>query len=562
MYKRRLMIIAITTYLLLIPLVTYFKYFPRIVNSEITNVFIFLLVFLLTLLLVYGAFLMGKSTDVYLLLPQSLIFIFIARAVPNLRLSYPPLHDPYYHYICTLNILRYGTLKPILDWWYGGVDIQLHWPDMHLLTTALVHITNTGTMQIFRFQEPVMGIMFFLAVFVLAKVVTKNEGMAMMSALFASLSDVVIFYQSEYHPQGFAIVLLILLLYTFIKSRSVNDIRFRYVTLIFCIVFTLSHYFTPLFLALIFGMYLMVLLIIRALSSYSPIEDKFYEIIEDIRLDYTFLMVIIISALAYHFMVYTSVVMGFIRIIFTEQPLQGQLISIGQSNVPLLTSILCVSKWGLFILAIISILWIIKTKNTNEFRLAVLFVSIIVAGIIGNYVIISPLDRLIGFYVPFAAVFGSLTLFRFGDEWFNGIQKNRKVMVAVLIASILMTAGFFNSQTPAYFFQDSSVNTFYWYSNRLPKMDEYKIAGEWINAYILSDLKIGTEFDTRTVPLFYGRQSYNKVIYLPTYPTASVDYVMSNPNIPYDYKGCQKMYFDRDLNTVYYNGELKIYVPH
>ncbi len=159
-------------------------------------------------------------------MPQLLIFIFIARAIPNLRLSYPPLHDPYYHYVCTLNVLRYKTLKPVLGWWYSRVNTQLHWPDMHLLTTALGHITDIDIMKLFRFQESVMGMIFFFAVFILAKTVTNSDRIAMLSALFASISYIIIFYQSEYHSQGSAIVLLILLLYTFIKSRSrlVNNI--------------------------------------------------------------------------------------------------------------------------------------------------------------------------------------------------------------------------------------------------------------------------------------------------------------------------------------------------
>jgi len=551
-YKRRLTVIAIIACLLLIPLAAYFKYFPTIINSGVTNILIFLLVFLLTSLLVYGAFIIKKSTDIYFLLPQSLIFVFIARAVPNLRLSYPPLHDPYYHYVCTLNVIRYGTLEPILGWWYSGVSTQLHWPDMHLLTTLLVHITDIDVMQLFRFQEPAMGIIFFLAVFILAKAVIKNDGVAMLSALFASLSDVVIFYQSEYHPQGLAIIFLILILYAFIKSRLINNIHFRCVALIFCITFMLSHYFTPLFLALIFIMYLMVLLMVRALSSYAPIKDKLYRIAGDIESDYTFFIVVITSSLAYHFIVYTSAVEEFIRLVGTELAPRAHLVSIGQSDVPLLTSVLNSSKWGLFMLAVISILWIIKTKNTNEFRLAALFICIVFVSVIGNYVIASPLDRLIGFYVPFAAVFGSLTLFRFRDEWLRGVQKNRKVILAVLIASILITAGFFNSQIPAYFFQDSEINTYYWYSNRLPKMGEYKTAGEWIDRYTTTDSTYNVDFHTRTIPFYYGKRPYQQVgVYFPKYIVINPQVLTPNESLKLTYLNV--IYDNVDIRVIYKN---------
>lgn len=243
----RLKVIAIVTYLLLALLAIYFKQIPTIINTTISNSFIFMLVFALTLLLVYGTFLIKKTNDIYFLLPQSLIFTFIARAVPNLRLSYPPLHDPYFHFVSTLNVIEYGTLRPILGWWYSGIDTQLHWPDMHLITTALVEITNIDVMQFFRFQEPFLGIIFFMAVFLLTKTVTNNISVALLAGLFASINDIIIFYQSEYHPQGISIIYFVLLLYAFLKSRQVIDIRYRYISLIFGAVFITSHYFTPLF---------------------------------------------------------------------------------------------------------------------------------------------------------------------------------------------------------------------------------------------------------------------------------------------------------------------------
>jgi hypothetical protein len=557
-YNRRLTIIAIITYLLLILLAAYFKYFPMIINATITNVLIFLMVFILISLLVYGGFIIKESKDIYLLLPQSLIFVFIARAVPNLRLSYPPLHDPYFHFVAALNVINFGTLEPILGWWYSGTDVQLHWPIMHLLTTALVNITNVDVMQFFRYQEPAMGVIFFLAVFMLAKTLINNNGVAIISALFASLSDVIIFYQSEYHPQGLAIIFFILLLYAFIKSRQINNICFRYVALIFSVVFILSHYFTPLFLALIFGTYAVLLLTVRSFSSLKFIQNRFYEIVGDIKSDFSFVIIIVISSIAYHFLVYSVFLYQILGMVRRESPLNVQLVSIGQQNVPLLTSILSSSKWGIFFLAAISVLWILKTKNTNEFRLSVFFICIIIAGIIGNYVVASPLDRIIAFYIPFAAVFASLTLFRFKSEWYGGSGKSGKIIVALLIASIIMTAGFFNSQTPAYFFKESGVNTYYWYSNRLPEMDEYKAAGEWFGTYASKNSKVGTEFDTRIIPFFYGKSGYNygrreDIKY-------SGDYIMINPEIPYvNYNITQKMHFYENLNTLYANGEINLY---
>jgi hypothetical protein len=285
----------------------------------------------------------------------------------------------------------------------------------------------------------------------------------------------------------------------------------------------------------------------------------------DTESDYSLLMVIIISSLTYHFVVYTSAVEDFIRMAGSGAVSHGDLVSIGQPDVPLLTSILNSSKWGLFILAAISILWIIKTKNTNEFRLAVFFICIVFAGVIGNYAIASPLDRLIGFYVTFAAVFGSLTLFRFRDEWFRGIQKNKKVILALLIASILITAGFFGSQTPAYFFQDSEINTYYWYSNTLPPTTEYKAAGNFINKTLNKTSFYYVNGDCLEIPFYFAGVSGQNFLYTEKIVNKAsiIKDVESSDNkfvIIYIYS---KESLDRDhytsLNKIYTTNQVKLF---
>jgi hypothetical protein len=555
--KNQLQIISIISSLLLIPIIIYFKYFFIIFNSYTSNIFIFCIIFLFIFLLVYGSFILEKSNDVYFLIPQSLMFTFLARAIPNLRLSYPPLHDPYYHFVCTLNVIEYDTLMPILDWWYGGgVNSQLHWPDMHIITATLVKITDIDTMQFFRFQEPVMGIIFFMAVFLLAKNVTNNNGVALLAGLLASINDILIFYQSEYHPQGLSIIYFVLLLYTFIKSRQVIDIRYRYISLIFGAAFVLSHYFTPLFLALIFSSYVVVTLITRIFSNFSVIWGKYGNMFENVTSDYAYFIIIIVVSISYHLFVYIGPLSQFIGFLLHESPLKGQLISFGQTTVPLFSSILSSVKWGMFLLAIISVFFIFITKNTNEFRLGILIICILFSGVIGNYVLKSPLDRLIGFYVPFASIFASLTLYRFKDRWFKSINKNKKVIVAVSIASLIMISGFFNSQTPAYFFHDSEINTYYWYSNRLPNMDEYKIAGEWFGKYTSEGSTVGIEFDTRAIPFYYGKRAYQNVKQNNKY---SNDYIMINPEIPYNYKEYKNISFIEESSEVYTNDEINIY---
>lgn len=560
-YNRRLRMIAILASILLVLIVFYFKYFPTVVNSKVTNILIFSLIFAEIMLFVYGAFVLRSQIDLLYLLPQMLSFVFIVRAIPNLRLLYPPLHDPYFHYVCTLNVLDYGTLDPVLGWWYGMVDIQLHWPDMHLLTTVLTNITNVDVTQVFRFQEPLIGIIFFLGVFLLAKQITKNDAIALLSSLFASLSATIIFYQSEYHPQGFAITIYIYILYLLFVLNSSKKLPFRYLFLIFCFLFTLSHYFSPLFIAILLLLYLVVSVTLQYLIFpiiKKGIFIKYFTapLILGIRYNIGMTLIVIISTLVYQIVFYDSAIYGFISHVNTDSVLSAGLISLNRPDVPLISSILNTSKWGLFLLAIVSIIWIYQSKDPQEFRLAILFMCIVCAGAVGNYLIASPLDRIIAFYTPIAAIFGSLTLFRIRDLWFAHRSKIWKGILISVFASLLMTTGVFGSQTPAYFFQDSEANTYYWYSNVLPKMEMYKPAGEWSGAYVPVDSFIEVEFDTRVIPFYYGKRSEG--IHIPLKDGYYRNFIMINPNVIYSDYEDNKYDLASKLSLIYSNHQIAI----
>ena len=560
--NRSLQAIAVLTAILLVPLLLYFKYFPTIINSTITNLLVFLLVFAEILLFVYGAFMLRSQVDSLLLLPQMLIFVIIVRAIPNLRLLYPPLHDPYYHYVCTLNILDYGTLDPVLGWWYGGLDRQLHWPDMHLLTTALSNIANIDVMQLFRCQEPLLGAIFFLAVFLLAKQVTNNYTVAVISSLFASLGDTVIFYQSEYHPQSFAMVLFVFILYFLFKLNVSKKIAFRYLFLICCLSFSLSHYFTPLFIALIFIMYLVLSLTLRYLpllvSEGSRIKSFLDGLTPGHQSDTYSILIVALFALMYHIVFYDSAFSEFISAADANPVLSASLISLSQPEIPLITSVLSSSKWGLFLLAVVSIAWVYWSKNRQELRLGMLLVCFIFAGAVGNYLVASPLDRIIAYCTPIASIFEALTVFRVRSLWLMHRSKIGKSVVIVVFASLLMTAGVFNSQTPAYFFQDSGVNTHYWYSNVLPKMEMYKSAGEWSGAYVPEKAYIEVEFDTRVIPFYYGKRTEG--LQIPLGGDSRQNFIMINPNIIYSDCEVNKSTLVSELNLIYSNPQITLII--
>jgi hypothetical protein len=194
----------------------------------------------------------------------------------------------------------------------------------------------------------------------------------------------------------------------------------------------------------------------------------------------------------------------------------GALITYG-STVPLHVTILNSTKYLLLVLAIISILYIYKSKNKKEFFCLILFIGILISGVIGTFIAFIPVDRLIGFYIPFAALFAALTLFRFHNDWFPGWSAKTKIFLIIVVSIMILLAGPLNFFAPALIFHDSPKDPYYWHSNDFSRFSTYGIPGNWINAYIA---KTSTFFSSRDVkkdynfmiPYFYGKFPEENVI--------------------------------------------------
>jgi len=541
-------------------IVAYFYLFPTLINPLFSDILVVLGVLLLVSCLIYASIKAKSSRDVVLVLLGIVLLSILARSIPHLRLTYPPLVDPYYHAVSALNIIDYGTLQPILGGWYGGVNAHLHWPMMHLFTAGVVNITGIDSMWFFRFQEPLLGGIFALSVFALAKEATKSNPVALLSALCASLSDVVIYYQSEYHAQGFAVIFFVLFLYIYLKSRTTGRLGYSVLALACLVVFLLSHHFSSLFVTLL----AIGFIGLNQLISILPQRiGRVTQVAREVRADYNLWTIVAVAGLAYHVMIYFSPLQSFIGR-FVEPTLEptASLVVVG-AGVPMLATLLNLAKWGIFLLAAFSIVKIIRTPWPHELRLLVLLACILLAGFVGEYIIWGPVDRMIVFYAPLASIFAAMTvhaLFTLNRFPFRRTQAIKTAIV--FIAGLLLTAGFFNgSHVSAVYFKNSQMNSYYVYSNRLPRMDESKVAGEWTGIYIPDDLRIGTGWYTRVFPFFFGKRSDIKVNFYTRYPAAPVDYIVFEPSFsprPEKLKRLEYEY-DRDLSVIYNNGEVKIY---
>jgi hypothetical protein len=534
-------------YLLVIPLVLYFKYFPTIVNSLITNALFLALVSILAALLVYGSFLIKKSLDVYLLLPQTLMIDFVVRAVPFLRLSDTVLTDSYWHVISTTSILNFGVTNNGLSWWYDAAT-QLHWPMMHLLTVTTFLTSGIDIGSLWRFQEPFFGIFFVLAAFILAKLVLKEDRIALLSALIALTAGEVIFYQAEYHPQGLAFIYLVFATYVFLKFRETKNRLMFGAFLIFLAALVFSHTFSSLFI----GLFAFSIILLSFALMHAPrVPSEFKKLLKQLSGDYIIWLLIGISALAYHVLGYFYFASGLIDLSESAGS-HVQVLSAGPT-VPALVTFFNASKYILLLLAGASLVLTIRTRSMTRVRCAVLAAAFLIVGFIGNYAGALPLDRTAGFYAAFGAVFVAITVYSIKDQWFSSINKSWKTGFVIALVCLPIVTGILGSQVPAYFFKDSDVNTFYFSSNDVSSLNRENTTGMWINQHVDKNAYVGDEFDTFPAVYYYGvHPYYNKVT---ASSVSKFNYIVVNPSIPYSSNFNKTAYLDTG-NVVFDDGKL------
>jgi hypothetical protein len=545
----RLKEITVLIYLLVIPLVLYFKYFPTIINSLITNALFLALMSSLAALLVYGCFLTKKSLDVYLLLPQILMIAFVVRAVPYLRLSDTTQLDSFWHLLTTTNVLNFGVTNNGLSWWYDA-STQLHWPLMHMQTVATVLTSGIDMGWVWRFQEPFLGILFVLAAFILAKLVLKNDGMALLSAVIALSAGQVIYYQAEYHPQGIAFTYFVFVAYVFLKFREAKNRSMFGAFLIFLAALVFCHPFSSLFI----GLFAFSIILISFTFMHAPrIRPEFKTLLKELSGDYLIWLLIGISALAYHILGYFYFASELIKI-STSAGTHVELINIGPA-VPLLYTVLTAPQYILLLLAAVSLVLTVRSQSMTRVRCAVLAVAFIVVGFFGNYTGAMPLDRTAGFYAAFGAVFVAITVYSIKDQWFPTINKSVKTGLVIALICIPIVAGILGSQVPAYFFQDSGADTFYFSSNDLSSLNRENTTGTWIYGHVDKNAAIAGEFDTYPAVYYYGVHPLMHRFNASTVNESN--YIVVNPSIPYS-SNFNKTAYLNSINVVFDDGKLNI----
>jgi len=499
--NRQLVLYSIVAYILLSFYAAYFKFFPTIVSSGFSNFLIIAVLTVLLGILVLEPFQLKTTNELYLVLPHYILFAFITRVLPTLRFTYQPLSDPYHYSICTLNIVDYGTLDPVLSWWYGQVQQQLTWPNLHLVGSFLMDLTGIHSIEFLRYVAPMGGTLFFLGVFLLAKEVTGNIKIALLAGLFAATGDSVIFYQSEYHPQGLAFVYFVFMIALLVRYFSRPTPMNGFLAIMCTIVFSLSHHFSSIFIGL-----LSAFIIFYIVFFDKKLSERFaFKNSRPLQKLLVLWIIIAVTAFFNHIFTYPA----FWTIIRktldkSEVSPRGALLTMG-SQVPLQVSFLNSMKYCLLLLGIISILYIYRSRNKKEFLCFLIVIGVVIAGVVGTFIAFIPVDRLIGFYIPIIALFAALTVYRFYNDWFVHWSKQLKLIIILGVSLMILLAGPLNFYAPALIFHDSSSNPYYWHSNDFSGFSTYGVPGDWIKDYTLQRSIFTIYNNLDMIPYFYGQ---------------------------------------------------------
>ena len=557
--QRRFTAVLVGAYILTALLLLYFFYFPSLGTPLFSDILIVLGVLVLLSSLVYAAIKARRSSEVSLVLLATVLFSILASLIPHLRLTYPYKHDCYFYFISFLNILEHGTLQPMLGWWYGLVDVHLQWPVMYLLGSMTAQVTAIDSISFLRFQQPLTGVISALAVFALAREVTRNNTIALLSVLFALASDVVIARHSQYHPQGLALTFFVLFLYFCLKSRSIRGLSYNALALVVLAAFLLTHHFSSIFVALLA---IGAIGLNHLVSIFPPWIGRITRVAREIRADYSVWMIVAVAGIAYHLMIPSPVLPHFILSAIEAQP-DAPLWLVG-GDVPILVTLLNSSKWGILFVAGISILRVLRTPKPHELRLLVLLVCTLLAGVVSHFIIGGPSGRVILFYTPLVSVFAAMTIGQLYVCQKISIRRTQVTkVIIILISAVLLAAGFFNAHwMPALYFKSSEPNVHFYFSNVLSSVNKYGYTGEWIKRHTPQDSRYIVKWDTWILPFFFAERPMGNIQRVESVQQAhKLDgFVLVNPDIPdyFDGKHFDKERFLDFIDILYTNGVIRV----
>jgi hypothetical protein len=499
---------------------------------------------------------------------HAVIIGFLVRSIPVLLLSHPPLHDGYFYYASLIDLVDTQSFKPVMQDWYPDVGRQLHWPVLQLLTYQIHLWSGAQLDDLWRFLPPATGSLTVVTIGLIAYQAYQSWRIAAIAGLIGSLSDLVLYYQAEYHPQGIAILLATFLIYMIFASRASQRLGIRMLTILVCAAFLFSHHASSLVLPFLLTPLLVVPLLLKLSRRLATTIDENHRWAlpwkrlqaEAHRLSMFNSVVVLLVVAALTLQIYRSNDIMNLAVRSLDPIFWGKSNTGETVELVWWFSLLRMSKYLMLVLGGIGIVFAIRRSSISSIILLVLTMTLFLGGIAGTVVMKDASARFLALWFPFTAIPAAVALDHLIET--SGRWRFHAAAIAVLVSAVYLAANILNAQTPAYFLDQTPRSAGVWYGNRLPRTDRLAMTGLWLRDHTSTQSRYAVDFSTRMVPFFFSGRPERQLIYKQTDQAAYcradylvIDYSLEDSNFMSPLVGIDRSGYAR----VYDNGSIGVY---
>jgi hypothetical protein len=528
-------------------------------------------VVVVTSLLATAVALLGASATVvsargWLIVGASALLVgFLVRGLPVLQLEHHPLHDGYFYLVSLLNITDAGTLEPAHVDWYSQVAQQLNWPVLQLLSAEISSWSGVPPAHLARLLVPAIGSLTYFAVGLLAFRAFLSWRVAALAGVLGSFGDPVLYYQSEYQPQGLALLSALFFAYLVLASRSAEGPRIRLLMMLAGSAFLFTHHGSTLVLSLMVVPLLIGAPIAMAVASRLPAEADVGRIrtalsaVGQLTEFRSIAVLLIAGTAALHFYYFDAIV----RFLLTSlDPSMFFRAGGGQESPALWFSVLRGGKYILLGLAAVGVWRALRTPSRNTLALSLVAIGLFAGTALSLVAFPGGAARFLAFTIPVVSIFAARAIV----DVVEGMGTSRLRIGAVLgIAGLYVAAGVANSQSTSlgYLLVDPPLSSGAWFGGAVPRTDLTARAGYWIGKHDRPTEIYAVDLSTRMAPFFFGRVSDTRVILATTArpPDCRANALVVDYELTAQGYMEPRLSFDQELfNRVYDNGSVAIYL--
>ncbi len=509
-----------------------------------------------------------KTATGWLLVGANALLIgFLVRSLPALVLEFAPLHDGYFYLVSLLNVTQAGTLEPAYSTWYSLVGQQLDWPVLQLLSAQIAAWSGVAPVDVARHLPAVVGSFTYFAVGLLAYATFRSWGVAALAGVLGGFADAVLYYQSEYQPQGLAILVVLFFLFLLVASRTAPSIRARLLVIVVGAGLLFTHHGSTLMLPFLVGPLVVLPIFARMVPSVDRAGKAtgrgagVVKVLAGLAEYRSVGVLLVVAAVALHVYYYDGILRLMLR---TVDP--SALFNAGSSTgapPELWYSALRATKYVLLVMGLIGFFRCLRSPTSNALLLAVLTLGLVVGTLVGLVALPAGASRFLALTLPVIGVFAAYALIG-GDQPSAGVRKLVR-FGALTLAGLYVAAGIANAQASsvAYLLTDPPRSAGAWYGDALPRTDLVALAGQWLGKTDSPDRIYAVDFSTRMAPFFYGHISDTRAIYdrpdPPTFCQANV-FVVDYQLTAEQFMEPRLTFNPLDFDRVYDNGSVAVFL--